>query len=176
MNQTRLRLALPYVVGLIVAGVLFYSANQIQFTQRGNELGPDFWPKIAIGLMAAVCVIEILRALVGATAAIGIANLLDEPEQDEEPSHLHLLIGGIALLVGYAVLVPILGFLLGSLLFMAAFMYLGRYRNHLAIWTISVVATLIIAFLFLRFAYVSLPRGAPPFDRFTDLIRIVVGG
>ena len=176
MNQTRLRLALPYVVGLIVAGALFYSANQIQFTQRGNELGPDFWPKVAIGLMAVVCVIEILRAMIGAAGAYGISHSLEETDESGEPSHFHLLIGAVALIVGYAVLVPILGFLLGSLLFMAAFMYLGRYRNHLAIWTISGVATFIIAFLFLRFAYVSLPRGMPPFDRFTDLIRVMVGG
>jgi hypothetical protein len=176
MNQTRLRLALPYFVGLIIAGVLFYSANQIQFTQRGNELGPDFWPKAAIGLMAVVCVIEILRAMVGAAGAYGISHALEQSEESEEPSYFHLLIGGIALILGYAILVPILGFLLGSLLFLTAFMYLGRYRNHLAIWAISGAATFIIAFLFLRFAYVSLPRGEPPFDRFTDLIRVMVGG
>lgn len=176
MNQTRLRLALPYFVGLIVAGVLFYSANQIQFTRRGNELGPDFWPKIAIGLMAVVCVIEIVRAMIGAAGAYGISHSLEETEPGEEHSYFHLLIGGIALILGYAILVPILGFLLGSLLFMAAFMYLGRYRNHVAIWTISAIATFIVAFLFLRFAYVSLPRGEPPFDRFTDLIRVMVGG
>ena len=176
MNQTRLRLALPYFVGLIVAGALFYSANQIQFTQRGNELGPDFWPKIAIVLMAVVCVIEILRAMIGSAGTYGISHSLEEADESDEPSYFHLLIGGIALIIGYAILVPILGFLLGSLLFMAVFMYLGRYRNHVAIWTISAVATFIVAFLFLRFAYVSLPRGEPPFDRFTDLIRVMVGG
>jgi hypothetical protein len=176
MNRTRLARALPYCVGLVVAGVLFYSASHIQFTPRDNELGPDFWPKLAIGLMATVCVIEIVRALAGAKAAQGISNLLDEPEPEEQHSYFHLLLGGIALIVGYAVLVPILGFLLGSFLFMAAFMYLGRYRNHLAIWTISGGATFVIAFLFLRFAYVSLPRGVPPFDHFTDMIRVMVGG
>jgi Na+-transporting NADH:ubiquinone oxidoreductase subunit NqrB len=123
-----------------------------------------------------VCVIEILRAMVGAAGAYGISHALEQTEETEEPSYFHLLIGGVALILGYAILVPILGFLLGSLLFMTAFMYLGRYRNHVAIWTISGVATFIVAFLFLRFAYVSLPRGEPPFDRFTDLIRVMVGG
>ena len=81
-----------------------------------------------------------LRALIGAAGAYGIADSLEEAdERTKNPSYLHLLIGGIVLIVGYAILVPILGFLLGSLLFMAAFMYLGRYRNHFAIWTISVV-------------------------------------
>ena len=59
---------------------------------------------------------------------------------------------------------------------MALFMVLGRYRNHVAIAAVSVLVTVLIAFLFLRFAYVSLPRGVPPFDRFTDWIRSMVGG
>jgi hypothetical protein len=176
MNQTRLRLALPYVIGLLVAGALYYSASHIEFTRRGDELGPDFWPKLAIGLMALVCVIEIVRALAGASIVHGISNLLESAEADDEPSYPYLIIGGVVLLVAYAALVPVLGFLLGSLLFLAAFMYLGRYRNHLVIWTVSIAATFIIAFLFLRFAYVSLPRGTPPFDAFTDLIRTMVGG
>jgi putative tricarboxylic transport membrane protein len=35
--------------------------------------------------------------------------------------------------------------------------------------------TVAIAILFIRFAYVSLPRGEPPFDRFTDLVRLLIG-
>jgi putative tricarboxylic transport membrane protein len=176
MNQTRFRQALPYLVGGVVASVLYYSASRIEYTPRGDALGPDFWPKLAIGLMALLCIIEAVRALAGATGGQGLADLLEGADEEEKRSHPFLLVGGIALVVAYAVLVPILGFLLGSLLFMAAFMYLGGYRNHIAIWSIAVAAIFVIAFVFLRFAYVSLPRGEPPFDRFTDLIRIMVGG
>jgi putative tricarboxylic transport membrane protein len=176
MNQTSLRSALPYFTGLIVATALYYFADHIAYTPRGGELGPDFWPKLAIGLMAAACVVEIVRAFARASGTRGIAEMLEQGEEIEGPSHWPLLIGGIALLSAYALLVGTLGFLLATFLFIAAFMYLGRYRYHLAIWTISVVATVLIGFLFLRFAYVSLPRGEPPFDRFTDFIRIILGG
>ncbi len=176
MNQTRFRQALPYLVGGVVAGVLYYSASRIDYTPRGGSLGPDFWPKLAIGLMALLCIVETIRALAGASSGPGLADLLEGGGEEEKRSHPFLLVGGIALIVAYAVLVPILGFLLGSLLFMAGFMYLGGYRNHVALWSIAIAATFVIAFVFLRFAYVSLPRGEPPFDRFTDLIRIMVGG
>jgi hypothetical protein len=176
MTRTRLRLALPYLIGLVVAGVLYHAASRIEYVPRGDALGPDFWPKLAIGLMALVCAVETVRALIGAAGAHGIADLFDDETDDEEPRQLHLLTSGIVLIVGYAILVPYLGFLLGSLLFMVAFMVLGRYRSHLAIWTVSGAATFIIAFLFMRLAYVSLPRGVPPFDRFTDLLRTLVGG
>src|SRR4029079_9012602 len=142
MNPTRLRLALPYFVGLIVAALLFYSVNRVEYTPRGDALGPGFWPKLAIGLIALCCVVKMVRAFAGSGLAKGVIDLLDREETQAPPSHFVLLGCGVALLAVYAILVPILGFLLGSLLFMAAFMYLGGYRNHVAIWSIAVAATL----------------------------------
>ena len=86
-----------------------------------------------------------------------------------------LVAGGIALVGLYAVLVPVLGFLLATFLFIAAFMYLGRYRRHGAVWAISVAVTGLVGILFLRIAYVSLPRGIPPFDRITDVFFLIPG-
>jgi putative tricarboxylic transport membrane protein len=175
--SSRIRSALPYAIGLAVALLLFVSASQIQYTSRPGQIGPDFWPKIAIALMAVVCVIEIVRALLGAVDAQGIAEVLEanSDEPADEPKYPRLLAGGVALVLVYAIVVSYLGFLLASFLFLAAFMYLGRYRNHLAIWSISTGMTVAIAILFIRFAYVSLPRGEPPFDRFTDLVRLLIG-
>jgi putative tricarboxylic transport membrane protein len=176
LRAARLRPAFPYVVGLVVAAALYYAADHIAYTPRGSELGPDLWPKAAIGLMAIVCLVEIARALAGAGATRAVTELLAQEDEASAPPHAALLVGGIVLIGGYAVLMPILGFLLATLVFMALFMALGRYRNYVAIAAVSVLATGLIAFLFLRFAYVSLPRGVPPFDRFTDWIRIIVGG
>src|SRR5205085_12116362 len=69
--SSRIRSALPYAIGLGVAVLLFISASHIQYTPRPGQIGPDFWPKIAIALMAVVCLIEIVRALVGAADARG---------------------------------------------------------------------------------------------------------
>lgn len=75
----------------------------------------------------------------------------------------------------YAVLVPVLGFILGTFLFLAAFMYVGRYRAHATIWATSAVVTILCGVLFLRIAYVSLPRGIEPFDRITDAFFAIPG-
>src|SRR5262249_55601388 len=66
-------------------------------------------------------------------------------------------------------LVPVLGFILGTFFFVAAFMYVGGDRAHRAIWGTSAGVTIFCGILFLRIAYVSLPRGIPPFDRATDI-------
>jgi putative tricarboxylic transport membrane protein len=178
MTKSAIRSAFPYLVGLAVAAVLFFFARQIRYTPRPGMLGPDFWPKLAIGLMAAVCLFEIMRAFTGLRSeAHGVADALEKDEGEQSTrTYPWLLIGGVVLVTAYAVLVNILGFLLASFLFLAVFMYLGRYRNHAAVWATSTAITLLAALIFIRFAYVSLPRGQPPFDAFTDFIRIILGG
>jgi O-antigen/teichoic acid export membrane protein len=129
--------------------------------------------------MALTCLYEIARGLLGLRVSPqGVADLLDSEAEPpaEARSQLLPLFGGIGLLAAYALVVNVLGFLLSTFFFLAAFMYVGRYRNHVAIWSIAVGMTVVIAFLFLRFAYVSLPRGVPPFDGFTDLLRVMLGG
>jgi putative tricarboxylic transport membrane protein len=179
MAKGRIRSTAPYVVGLVAAAILYGYAQRIEFTPRPGQLGADFWPKLAIALMAVVCLVEIVKGLLGGRAeARGIADTLDADGAAEAagPRFPWLLAGGIALLSAYAVLVAPLGFLLATFAFLAAFMYLGRYRNHVAIWAISAAMMLLIAAVFQRFAYVSLPRGVPPFDRFTDFVRTILGG
>ena len=178
MTQSAFRSALPYVVGLAIAALLYFFAQQIEYTPRPGVLGPDVWPKAAIVLMAVVCTIEIVRAFIGVKhEPRGVAEVLEKDDSDEAtPSYPGLLVGGIVLTVVYALAVDILGFLLSTFLFLAAFMYVGRYKNHVAIWSVSAAVTLLAALIFLRFAYVSLPRGTRPFDAITDLIRTVLGG
>ncbi|RTL48965.1 MAG: tripartite tricarboxylate transporter TctB family protein [Bradyrhizobiaceae bacterium] len=179
MGKIALRQTIPYVAGLIVSGILYHYAQQIEYTPRQGDLGPDFWPKVTIAVMALICLIEIVRRLLGMNQEThGIAETFekeDDEEEAESPRHPRLLIGGIILVLAYASVVTTLGFLLSTFIFLIVFMYLGRYRNHLAIWLTGTGIMLGAALLFMRVAYVSLPRGAPPFDAFTDFIRFIIG-
>jgi len=178
MENSTLRSTLPYVAGLILSAVLYHYAQQIEYSAHADSLGPDFWPKLTIGLMALVCAIEIVRRLLGSKQeAQGIAETFEKEEEEAPPqTYPWLLTAGIVLVLAYAVMVTTLGFLFCTFLFLAAFMYLGRYRNHLAIWLTALGITFGAAILFMRIAYVSLPRGEPPFDAITDFIRVILGG
>src|SRR5674476_426734 len=157
MNNSLLRSILPYVVGLGIAVALYIYAGTIDYTPRGHELGPEVWPRLAILLMGASCVWELTRRVIaGNKDATGFIEVFDrEPHEDDAaPVYPQLLIGGIALMGLYAVLVPVLGFILGTFLFLAAFMYVGRYRAHGAIWGTSALVTILCGILFLRIAYV----------------------
>ena len=178
MQTTLLRSILPYVVGLGISVALYIYAGTIDYTQRGHELGPEFWPRLAILLMGASCLWELTRRLIaGNKDATGFIEAFDREPHEEESSPVYpqLLIGGIMLMAVYAVLVPVLGFIFGTFLFLAAFMYVGRFRDHRAIWATSAGVTILCGILFLRIAYVSLPRGIAPFDRITDVFFAIPG-
>jgi len=84
MGKIALRQTLPYVVGLIIAGILYHYAQQIDYTPRQGDLGPDFWPKVTIGMMALVCLIEIVRRLMGVGQEThGIAETFEKEEEEE---------------------------------------------------------------------------------------------
>jgi putative tricarboxylic transport membrane protein len=172
MDQVLFRSIVPYAVGLAIAAVLYLYAGTFDYAPRLGQLGPEVWPRLAILLMGGSCLFEISRRLiVGNQDAAGFLEAFDrEPEvEDKQPVYPRLLVGGIVLMAIYAVLVPVLGFILGTFLFLAAFMYVGGYRAHGAIWGTSTAVTIFCGILFLRIAYVSLPRGVPPFDRATDI-------
>jgi putative tricarboxylic transport membrane protein len=178
MMSPQLIRSLPYVVGLAVAAGLFVYLGHIDYTPRPGHLGPEAWPRAAAALMAAACLFEIVRlALSGKAVAENAADELEAPGEmsSGEPKFPLLLVGGIALVLLYAVVLPVLGFVLTTFLFLAAFIYLGRYRRHAVIWTFSATMTVLIAILFLRIAYVSLPRGIAPFDRIADLFLLIPG-
>lgn len=171
MDKALIRSIGPYLVGLAVALALYIYAGKIEYTPRPGALGPEVWPRLAILLMGASCLWELTRRLIiGNKDATGFMEAFDR-EEDEEPTqpvYPRLVVTGIVLMGLYAVLVPVLGFIFGTFLFLAAFMYVGGYRAHGVVWGASAGVTLFCGILFLRIAYVSLPRGIEPFDRITD--------
>lgn len=175
---SRLTAALPYLALMAISIYLFQLAGAIPYTVRGNDLGPDFWPKVAIGLMFVVSAIEALRALISPhhSEMQGITDQLEKADseamEDTAPRSVPLLVGGILLTVAYGALLPTLGFPLATFLFLVAFMYLGRFRAHGAIWLSSLLGTALLCVLFLRVVHVSMPRGIEPFGMLTDLVHL----
>jgi putative tricarboxylic transport membrane protein len=174
MDVSRIRSRIPYAVLLVVAVVFYILAGSIEYSEQPGQIGPTVWPRFALVLIAAVCLFEIVRAFTSKSLEEphGIADELEEggDEGNEARRYPALLLGGLALTVAYGLLITTLGFPLATFLYLIAFMYLGGYRVHPVIWLVGFVGSVLLALIFLRLVYVSLPRGAPPFDHVTDLI------
>ena len=174
MTMARVRAAAPYAVLLLGAAALYLLASRIDYTARPGQLGPDFWPKLAIGLIAVICLVELVKAAVAGrpTQTLGIAERLDrgDDEGDEAPARPTLLAAGIVMTLAYGAVIGVLGFPVSTFLYLVLFMYVGGFRSHAAIWLSSLVGVVLLTLVFLKVVYVSLPRGTPPFDRATDLL------
>ncbi|MER2267739.1 tripartite tricarboxylate transporter TctB family protein [Methylobacterium oxalidis] len=170
----RIAPTIPYLLLLALTIWLWSVAGRIDYQARPHALGPDFWPRIAIGLMGLLCVVRIATVLAtGGAAARGIGAAIEGGEEEEEetgPRRPILLALGIALTLAYGLALNTIGFPLATAGFLIAFMYLGGSRHHLAVWVTSLFGVALVTVLLTKVVYVSLPRGAPPFDRVIDLI------
>lgn len=177
---------LPYVVVGAAAGYLYHAATEIQYHHRAGTLGPDFWPKLILGLIIATCLYQIAKGLIfGARASA--SGVLDEMVEESAKAHgdagpapafdRHLLIlaGGIALTAAYVWIIPQLGFFLTTVPYVAAFIALGGYRRWGVNAAVSVIGALAMMFFFMKLVYVSLPLGQGPFLEVTLSLMRVMG-
>ncbi len=171
----KLKASAPYVVVLGCTAVLWGLTNNITYSVQPGQLPPTVWPRVAIAVMAIASLLEIARILLTRTevdTVAGLGEVIEGAAVHEDPGFRlpHLLAGGVLLTLGFALTVNTLGFLLATFIYLVAFMYLGRYRNHTVIWLGSLIGTLVFAVVFLKLVYVSLPRGTPPFDQVTQFV------
>lgn len=153
------------------AAYFYHLASRFEFAAPEGRIGPDAWPKIILGLLAAVCLYEIGRSFLGsaARAASGLLQSLMAGAADDA-DRVHIadrspgqLLGGIAVTIAYAVLIDVIGFFVATALYLAAFTTVGGYRRYWVVALSSVAGSLALMVIFMRIVYLSLPPGVGPF-------------
>lgn len=163
--------AAPYAVLLGAAAYFYHLAGRFDFAAPAGRIGPDAWPKIILGLLAAVCLYEIGRSFLGSAAGAAsglLQSLMARAAGDADGVHIAdrspgLLLGGIAVTIAYVLLVDVIGFFVATALYLAAFMRVGRYRRYGVIAVTSLAGSLALVVIFMRIVYISLPAGVGPF-------------
>ena len=183
----RMRSIMPYVIVLVIAGCLYFYANQINFVAPGGRIGPDFWPKAILILAMATCAYEIIKNLFftrpDEEELPGVLKSIIEEAPDgaetappqEEKTYPHLLLTGMAMTVAYVALIQTLGFFLCTFLYLAGFMLVGRYRRIGVALATSLAGSLVFMFVFMKIVYVSLPLGQAPFSEISFLLMRLMG-
>ncbi len=171
----RLRGLLPYVALLLGAAYLYHDAGRFAAAGRAGELGPDFWPRAVLVLLMLVCAWEIVRGALFAKAQPDSAPGAHAKAQEEDARYPWLLAGGIAVTVLYVLALEVLGFFVCTALFLALFMYIGRYRRGWIIAASSILGSLAFVYVFMKVVYVSLPLGVGPFKQVSVWIFAAFG-
>ncbi len=185
LRSTRLRRLAPYVLIGIVGAFLFYTATQFDFHRRAGTLGPDFWPKLILGLLLVVCLYEIARIALTRIMDDGSAGILEditqeadtaaEPADAPPQSHPWRLLAGMAATLAYVALVATTGFSLTTAAYIAAFLVIGGYKKRKIIAAMSIGGALLLMFIFMKLVYVSLPLGSGPFAEVMILLMKLMG-
>ena len=152
--HSKLRQVLPHGVMLVAAIVLYRLAVGID-VDTGGRISPAVWPKAIIAIMGLLCVYEIFKRLVAKTdfSAKGMVSVdplgVAEPEAPPVGENVPMLLGGIALVAAYVVLVPWTGFFFTTAVFLAVFPWIGGMRRpvwcRLIPWIQSCVAPTFMA-------------------------------
>ena len=175
----KLTRVLPHAVMLMVACWLYWVAARID-VETGGRISPAVWPKAIIVFMGLLCVYEVVKRLVVGTTfdAKGLLSGAQLPADAPEPArpaeNHRMLFAGIAAIGGYVFAVPWLGFFPATALFLAVFPWLGGLRRPALLAAVSLAGTLVLALVFLKVAYISLPLGEGPFRALSlALLRLI---
>ena len=171
----RLVRVLPHAIMLAVACWLYVLATRID-AETGGRISPAVWPKAIIVFMGLLCVYEIVKRLVVKTEldAKGLVTNMSAGDGAPAPEHPGLLFAGIALVLGYVVAVPWLGFFPATAVFLVVFPWVAGFRRPVALAAVSLAGTVVLALVFLKFAYISLPLGEGPFRALSlGLLRVL---
>jgi putative tricarboxylic transport membrane protein len=175
----------PYVAVFAIAAYLYFVARQIDFAAPGGRIGPDFWPKAILLMAMATCAYEIVKNLFFGKAGKELAGVLqsiveEAPTEiaavpgEEQRTYPHLLLIGIAMTIGYVLLIERLGFFLCTFIYLAGFTLVGRYRRVTVVLASSLIGSLVFMFVFMKIVYVSLPLGIEPFAQVSyALMRVM---
>lgn len=155
-----LRRVAPYIAVLAVAILLYAVAERIAYIGKEGQIGPDLWPKAVLVLAMAAAVYQIVCI---AAACWREQPAFREPVARPPQPYAGRLLLGIGITVAYVALLKVIGFILCTALYLAAFMYIGRYRRHVVIVASSLIGTLTLLLIFMKLVYISLPMGSGPF-------------
>lgn len=136
---------------LAVSGVLYQQTTLVN-TTVSYALGPVFFPRVLIGILAVLSAALLIQSVRGGGAAAA--------KKDAEPGTLVYRWGLVALIVAYLLLLPLLGYVPATILFLMGGMCLlgSRTPRSLVVYTVvSAAVTFGLQFIFGHLLKLFLP-------------------
>jgi putative tricarboxylic transport membrane protein len=161
------------LIASAVLAVNFITTGLDGASASRGSVGPTTWPRvmlIGIASCAAVMLLRelarmFLRHLYPSEAAVETREIYDNRKA----------IVGIAILVVYGVAIPVVGFALATVTFLAVWLWLGGVRRAHTVVLVSLLGTIALLYLFAGLSKMPLDRGKGAFDALTVLLYRALG-
>jgi len=156
------------LAGVLGSGLLFVSTWPLDAMVPRGQLGPGFWPRLALIGLAVACLLKLReerRARAGG---------MESSEGLPRVSGSRLALG-IACILAYVIAAPLVGFPLATAAFIVAFMVVAGGRGVPGIVATAVLGTVILLYTFIKLVYLPFPKGAGPFERVTLALYRALG-
>ena len=130
--------------------------------KRYEAIGPDFFPKLLLAMMIALCTAQVVSSVIGRSRTSGGGEALPVYWAD-----LAIAVGATA---AYVAILPRMGFLLATPLFQFALLFfVFRVRQLRVLLVAPPALTIGLALLFVGVMNAPLPRGRGFFGAFSHL-------
>lgn len=149
---------------LITSSIMFVATFSIKKLTI-SKIGADFAPRlVAIGIfiLSIILLINAIRLLKNPQTAVVVEAGDEEEDDSKEPISKQTLVGTLVLLIGYVALIPSVGFLIMTAVYLFLQMYLlaeQAHKNIILFLVISVLSSGIIYYVFKIVFYLRLPTG-----------------
>lgn len=136
-------------IGLLIFAALYFRESfEITAGFASDRLGPAFFPRLLAGALAASALGLIWRSLGGRSDATPLP-----------PVRIGLFLWTVGLTLAYAFLLPSLGYLIATVLYVAAMIWLLGYHNLVGLVATTAGVTAVLYLVFARALHVLVPMG-----------------
>jgi putative tricarboxylic transport membrane protein len=149
-------------------GFMLTQTFELMGQGRAGEVGSGFWPLLSLMAATALSAVWLVRNLA--------AYAREKPMAISEPSPAAIpgardrrrkVVLSVACLLGYIVVMPWIGFILSTMVFVLAFIVALEERRKMVLVISPVLITVTIIVVFAKFITVPLPKGLGIFAAFS---------
>jgi putative tricarboxylic transport membrane protein len=151
---------------LILLGVGVFIISQSFPSSVTKTPGPAFFPRVIAGGLAVLALVQFIYATVGDEIR-GHTITLESARRVAVP---------VGFLVGYVLLLPILGFFLVTVVFLIIVMYYSGARDLRVSVPLAIILGIVLQNVFVGFLHVPLPAGTVPVGDWVSVATLPLWG
>jgi putative tricarboxylic transport membrane protein len=160
---------------VIIAFFIFMLINSLKLHEirRFGEVGSGFWPILILStatLLSIILLVSTLIKYLNEKKKASVEASISKEALVDLKSRRRKFASSVILLLIYVIIMPWIGFVLSTLIYVLAFILALEERRKYVLIISPVLVTALIVIIFAKFIVIPFPRGVGIFAAFSRLI------